>query len=110
MLLHPRSSHEPGKAVSHPSCSEIPLHLALTLRFSNGSKGPEWARPISIGNDCWIGGSVVILGGCSIGDGSTIGAGAVVTKNVPPRQFWAGNPARFIKNVDEMEDQFGPKA
>ena len=66
----------------------------------NGLQGPEWASPITIGNDCWIGGSVVIIGPCRIGDGVTIGAGSVVTRDIPDRCIAVGNPARVIKTIN----------
>ena len=81
----------------------------MVTTHRNGTKGPEWARPVVIGRDCWLGGSVIINGGITIGEGTTIGAGSVVTKNIPPRVFAAGNPARVIKSVDGHVDQFGPK-
>ena len=55
--------------------------------------------PVSIGNQCWIGSRCLILRGVTIGDQAVIGAGSVVTNNVPPRQVWAGNPAKFIKEL-----------
>ena len=57
----------------------------------------EWAEPVTIGNNVWIGGSVTILPGVTIGDNVTIGAGSVVTKTVEPWTVVAGNPAKFIK-------------
>ena len=50
-----------------------------------------------IGNDVWIGTGAIILKGTCIGDGSVIGAGAVVTHNIGNCEIWAGNPARKIK-------------
>lgn len=50
-----------------------------------------------IGNDVWIGCNVVVLAGVSVGDGAVIGAGAVVTKDVPPYAVAVGNPAKVIK-------------
>ncbi|KAJ3117979.1 hypothetical protein HDU96_004655 [Phlyctochytrium bullatum] len=61
--------------------------------------GPELAKPITIGNDVWIGGAAVILPGVTIGDGAVVGGGAVVTKDVPPRTVVAGNPARVIRKI-----------
>ena len=60
----------------------------------------ELARPVSIGEDCWIGGNVVICPGVTIGDRCVIGAGAVVTKDVPNDRLAAGNPARVIRAID----------
>ena len=53
--------------------------------------------PVVIGNDVWLGNSVVILPGVSIGDGAVIGAQAVVSKNVPPYAVAVGNPAKVVK-------------
>ncbi|KAF4039561.1 Bacterial transferase hexapeptide (six repeats) [Phytophthora infestans] len=64
--------------------------------------GYERTKPITIGDDVWIGGSVVVVPGVTIGRGAVIGAGSVVTKNVPPMCVYAGNPAKFIKKI-EME-------
>lgn len=59
-----------------------------------------WARPITIGDNVWIGGGVTILPGVSIGEGCTIGAGAVVVKDIPARSIAAGNPCTVIKKVE----------
>ncbi len=56
----------------------------------------------TIGNDVWIGSRTMIKGGVTIGDGAIIGMGSIVTKDIPPYEIWAGNPARFIrKRFDE---------
>jgi maltose O-acetyltransferase len=55
---------------------------------------------VTIGNDVWIGGGVIILANVTIGDGSTVGAGSVVTKSVPPRTVVVGNPARPVKRIE----------
>lgn len=60
----------------------------------------EFAKPIIIGNDVWVGGGAIICPGVSIGNGSVIGAGAVVTKSVPDNVFVGGNPARIINEID----------
>lgn len=59
----------------------------------------EWAKPVTIGNNCWIGGSVTILPGVTIGDNCTIGAGSVVTHDIPANSIAVGNPCRVIKAV-----------
>ncbi len=60
-------------------------------------QGYQPERPVSIGNDVWIGARVIILPGVTIGDGCVIGAGAVVTKDVPAYSVCAGNPAKVVK-------------
>lgn len=61
--------------------------------------GVEYAKPVAIGDDCWIGGNVSILPGVTIGNGCTIGAGSVVTKDVPAFSIAMGSPARVVKKV-----------
>lgn len=60
----------------------------------------EYGKPITIGNDCWIASNVVICGGVTIGDNCVIGAGSVVTKDIPSGSFAAGNPCRVIREID----------
>ena len=58
----------------------------------------EWAKPVTIGHNVWIGGSVTILSGFTIGDNVTIGAGSVVTRDIPSNSVAVGNPCKVIKN------------
>ena len=60
-------------------------------------QGFQEQRPIKIGNDVWIGQNVIILPGVTVGNGCIIGAGAVVTKNVPDYAIVGGNPAKILK-------------
>ena len=59
----------------------------------------EWAMPVTIGNNVWIGGSVTILPGVTIGDNVTIGAGSVVTRDIPSNTVAVGNPCKVVKNL-----------
>lgn len=61
--------------------------------------GLEFARPISVGSDVWIGGNVVVLPGVTIGDGCVIGAGSVVTRDIPAGFLAFGNPCRVIRKL-----------
>jgi len=58
-----------------------------------------YAKPVTIGKDCWICAGAIILPGVTIGDGSTIGAGSVVTSDVPPRCIAVGIPCKRIKDI-----------
>jgi maltose O-acetyltransferase len=65
--------------------------------------GLEYARPIRIGHDVWIGGGAIILPGVTIGDGSVVGAGTVVVHDVPPASVVVGNPARIVRTLEDRE-------
>lgn len=60
----------------------------------------EWAEPVTIGDNVWIGGSVTIMPGVTIGNNTTIGAGSVVTKNIPDNVVAVGNPCKVVKQVN----------
>ena len=66
----------------------------------------EFALPITIGNNVWIGGNVVINPGVSIGDNTVIGSGAVVTKNIPANVIAAGNPCRVIRAITQADKDY----
>jgi maltose O-acetyltransferase len=70
------------------------------LNHKERASGLEYAKPITIGEDVWVGGSVVICPGVSIGDRCVLGAGSVVTKDIPPDVFAAGNPCRVIRKLE----------
>lgn len=59
----------------------------------------EYAKPVSIGSDVWIGGGAIICPGVTIGDGCVIGAGSVVTRDIPAGVFAAGNPCRVMREL-----------
>lgn len=69
--------------------------------------GLEAAKPISIGTDVWIGGGAILCPGVSIGDRSVIGAGSVVTRDVPPDVVVAGNPARVLRTLPPSQPETG---
>lgn len=62
-----------------------------------------YAKPVTIGNGCWICANVTILPGVTIGDNCVIGAGSVVTKSIPANSFAAGNPCRVIREITEAD-------
>lgn len=69
------------------------------LDAARRATGEERALPVRIGDDCWLGGGAIVLPGVTIGDRSVVGAGAVVTRDVPPDSLVAGNPARVIRKL-----------
>ncbi|SET47480.1 Maltose acetyltransferase [Geodermatophilus poikilotrophus] len=68
-------------------------------------EGAKWeaAEPITIGDDVWLGGGVVVLPGVTIGENAVVGAGAVVTRDLPADVVAAGNPARVVRTLDGPE-------
>ena len=61
----------------------------------------EFGKPVKIGSDVWIGGGAIILPGVRIGDRAVIGAGSVVTRDIPDGVFAAGNPCRVVRDITE---------
>ncbi|MDR1409477.1 MAG: sugar O-acetyltransferase [Oscillospiraceae bacterium] len=64
-------------------------------------KGLSYNLPVHIGKNAWIGGGAVILPGVTVGDNSVIGAGSVVTKDIPPNVVAVGNPCRVLREIAE---------
>ncbi len=66
----------------------------------------EYAKPVTIEDDCWLASDVTVCGGVKIGKGSVIGAGSVVTRDIPANVFAAGNPCRVIRKItkDDLVD------
>ena len=60
-------------------------------------------KPVILEDNVWIGDSAIVCKGVTIGKNSIIGAGAVVTKNVPPNSIFAGNPAKLVKSLEDKE-------
>jgi len=73
------------------------------LNAAERRKWLEFAKPITIGSDVWVGGAAIICPGVTIGDRSVIGAGSVVTRDIPADVFAAGNPARVIRSLNPDE-------
>lgn len=63
--------------------------------------GLEFAKPVNIGSDVWVGGGAILCPGVTVGDRSVIGAGSVVTRSIPAGVFAAGNPCRVIRDIEE---------
>ncbi len=70
------------------------------------NEGWEYAIPVSIGNNVWIGGNTVINPGVQIGDNTVIGSGSVLTKDIPTNVIAAGNPCKVIREITEDDKQY----
>ncbi len=70
------------------------------------ASGYEYGQSVTIGDDVWIGGSSVILPGVNIGRGAVIGAGSVVTKDIPPMVIAVGNPCRMVRPITEADKKY----
>ena len=84
---------------THP----VELSYRLTPDWNSASGEYRWrtyALPIHIGRGCWIGANVVVLPGVTIGDGTVIGAGSVVTKDIPANVVAVGNPCRVLRQIN----------
>lgn len=81
-----------------PNCGFYTAGHPLDAKRRN--EGLEYAKPIEVGNNVWIGGNVVVLPGVKIGDNVVIGAGSIVTKNIPSNVVAVGNPCKVIKEIE----------
>lgn len=86
-----------------------PLHPMLSnerkrLTCPDGTKKRLcWAKPVVVGNGCWLCANVTVLPGVTIGENCVIGAGSVVTKSIPANSFAAGNPCKVIRTLSEKD-------
>lgn len=69
-------------------------------------KGYQYNSPVRIGRNCWLGAGVVVLPGVTIGDNVVVGAGSVVTKDLPSNVVAVGNPCRVLREVGEKDREF----
>lgn len=74
-------------------------HPVIAAERITGESYLTQSRPIAIGDRCWIGGGAMIMPGLTIGENTTIGAGSVVTADIPANSFAAGNPCRVIRQL-----------
>ena len=96
-----------------PNCSLLtPMHpfLPKERNLYQSPKGymtdREYSKPINIGSDCWFGGNVTIIGGVHIGSGCVIGAGSVVTRDLPSGCLCAGNPCKAIRKITQEDSVY----
>ena len=82
------------------TCIYTVLHDMLP---SQRNKPECFGKPVNIGNNVWLGGNVVVLPGVTIGDNVVVGAGSVVTKDIPNNVLAAGNPAKVIRKIEDSE-------
>lgn len=80
-------------------------HEQRNLRFDENGEGYdyEYGKPVTIGDNCWIGGNVCILPGVHIGNRCVIGAGSVVTRDVPDGVLAVGNPCRVVREITDSD-------
>lgn len=78
----------------HPICPEL------------REKGLQYNMPVRIGRNCWLGAGVIVMPGVTIGDDTVIGAGSVVTKDIPSGVVAVGNPCRVLREVGERDRTF----
>ncbi len=69
-------------------------------------KAYQFNQPVHIGRNCWLGAGVVVLPGITIGDNSVIGAGSIVTKDIPANVVAVGNPCRVLREINEHDREY----
>ena len=87
-----------------PNCGFYTAHHPIDKDMRNALL--EYAKPITVGDDVWIGGGTVVLPGVTIGSDVVIGAGSVVTKDIPDHSVAYGNPCRVIRPITEADKKY----
>lgn len=98
-----RCNFGPNVTIVTPIHPMVPEERNALLGPDGKPKRLCYAKPVHIGSDVWLGANVVVCPGVTIEDGCVIGAGAVVTRDIPPRTFAAGNPCRVIREITEQD-------
>lgn len=70
------------------------------------SRGLQYNMPVHIGKNCWLGAGVIVMPGVTIGDNTVIGAGSIVTRDIPANVVAVGNPCRVMRSVGERDRQY----
>ena len=69
-------------------------------------KAYQYNATVHIGKNCWLGAGVIVLPGITIGDNTVVGAGSVVTKDLPPNVIAVGNPCRVLREINEHDREY----
>ena len=93
----------PNVTLATPMHPLLPEERNVRQREDGSFYNLEYAKPITIEDNCWLAANVVVCGGVTIGEGSVIGAGSVVTRNIPPHSLAVGNPCRVIRAITEKD-------
>lgn len=93
----------PNVTLATPMHPLLPAERSIRQREDGSVYNLEYAKPIVIENDCWLASNVVVCGEVTIGEGSVIGAGSVVTRDIPPHSLAAGNPCIVIREITERD-------
>ena len=112
MVLSSQSSITLGRYVQLGGHVRIFDHDFHSLNYSFRRDGATdvlncRTKPVTIGDDVFVGTNSIILKGVRIGDRSVIGAGSVLSSDVPPDEVWAGNPASFVKKLEQGSTPMG---
>ena len=76
------------------------------IHYEIRNTGMEYAFPITIGDNVWLGGGVIVTPGIAIGDNAVIGAGSVVTKDIPANVVAAGNPCKVLREITDEDKKY----
>ena len=97
------SANGPNVTLATPMHPLLPEERNIRKREDGSFYNLEYAKPITIKDNCWLASNVVVCGGVTIGEGCVIGAGSVVIRDIPPYSLAVGNPCRVIRKITEKD-------